>query len=62
MLKNSNASYFVGIGRKSDNGEMTPDEMISQMKYAYDKGLDGCTIFHFGALTDEDFEKMADFK
>lgn len=62
LLKNGKATYFAGIGRKSDNGEMSPHEMIRQLQYASENGVKGCTIFHFGALTDKDFGKMEELK
>jgi uncharacterized lipoprotein YddW (UPF0748 family) len=62
LLKNGKATYFAGVGRKSSKGELTPDEMIRQIQYAFAKDVQGCTIFHFGALTDEDFEKITELK
>lgn len=62
LLKDGKALYYAGIGRKSDNGETKPADMIRQIEYAADNGAAGCTIFHFGAFTEEDFERLGAIK
>ncbi|MDD2502833.1 MAG: hypothetical protein PHG58_03100 [Clostridia bacterium] len=58
LLKNGKSIYFAGIGRNSDKGELSSGELIRQLQYASENGVKGCTIFHFGALTDEDFRRI----
>ena len=60
LLKGGKAKYFAGIGRKSNNGELKPNDMIEQIRYSKEKGASGCTIFHFGALTEEDLSNLGD--
>lgn len=58
LLAGTKAAYYTGVGRNSANGEMSTDMMIKQIRFAMDKGADGCTIFHYGALTPEDFRAL----
>lgn len=60
-LRPGKALYLEGVGRKSSAGEITPDQMIEQLEIARQQGAVGAFIFHLGALTPEDFEKLHQF-
>jgi len=58
LVADTATQWLAGIGRRSSLGELSPEEMARQIRYAETAGADGVCIFHARALGDEDLSLL----
>lgn len=59
LLRDTGATYWAGIGRRSSLGVIDAEMMERQIRYALDQGADGVCLFHAAALEKEDLGVLA---
>ena len=58
MQTQDRALHYDGVGRGSSMGENTIDQVLQLARDSMDAGADGVSIFHYNAMTDEDFARL----
>jgi len=61
LLEGAPVRLYPGVGRKSSLGTLSPQDMMQQLEYLRDRGIDAACIFHARALEDEDLRLLAAF-
>lgn len=61
LLEGTEVDYYPGVGRKSSLGTLSPADMIQQLQFVRDQGIEGACIFHAAALEDEDLRLLGEF-
>jgi len=54
-------TILEGLGRRSSAGEATPEQFAEQVRVVREAGLPGVAIFTLEALTDRDYNLLAEF-
>ena len=61
ILEGTDTPLYAGVGRKSSLGVLSPQDMIRQLEYLDEVGVEGACIFSSLALEDEDLHLLAEF-
>mgnify|MGYP005837395291 CR=1 FL=1 len=59
LLEDTGVPLYSGIGRSSSLGQISAAQMDQQIRHALEHGADGVSLFHVGALGDEDYAVLA---
>ncbi len=54
----NNAVIYEGIGKRSSQSILTPENVLEQAKAYKEEGANGITVFAHGSLTDEDLAEL----